>query len=158
MTSVIIWILFDYNEKIALHLRFAVHFYLSSFSLDLRTFYNLSIFLVSVGTGHGFLGALFGVADLLLQVVFLVLFLFFFWGARRPVFVSCPWSGFSFLTKVAISCFVSSVPRSPGIVRPVCADQGINNVLLLLKLLVQAGLRRDTRVISLSCCSQLNLV
>jgi hypothetical protein len=47
-------------------------------SLDLRTFYDLSIFLVSVGTGHGFLGALFGVADLLLQVVFLVLFLFFF--------------------------------------------------------------------------------
>jgi hypothetical protein len=68
--------LFDYNEKISLHLRFAIHFYLSSFSLDLN-FYYLSIFLVSVGTGHGFLSALFGVADLLLQVVFLVLFLFF---------------------------------------------------------------------------------
>jgi hypothetical protein len=83
------------------------------------TFYCLSIFLVSVGTGHGLLGALFGVADLLLQVVFLILFSFFFPGAHRPVFVSYPWSGFSFLTEVAVSCFVSSVPRSPGITRPV---------------------------------------
>jgi hypothetical protein len=80
------------------------------------TFYCLSIFLVSVGTGHGFLDALFGVADLLLQVVFLVLFSFFFPGARRPVFVSCPWSGFSFLAEVTVSCFVSLVPQSPGIV------------------------------------------